>query len=93
MSHDALSGYDAHAINLSDHHEPLDFSRIHGWLLPLLPKTRNSALDVVAGSGREAKGFLHLGYEVVALELSVGSVKFPPGGGEDGWTGVNEGSE
>jgi SAM-dependent methyltransferase len=70
MSHGSLSGYDSQAKVLADRYDSLDFSKIHGWLLHLLPETRGSALDVGAGSGRDAKGLLKLGYDVVAVEPS-----------------------
>lgn len=70
MSRQSIPGYDAKANELSEQYESLEFSRVHAWLLPLLPETRGLALDVGAGSGRDAKGLLELGYEVVAAEPS-----------------------
>lgn len=70
MSRRSISAYDAQAKELSDRYEALEFVRVHGWLLPFLPETRGMALDIGAGSGRDAKGLLDLGFDVVAVEPS-----------------------
>lgn len=70
MSRKSLPGYDAQAKILADRYESMDFKKVHGWLFPFLPNTRGSALDVGAGSGRDAKGLLDLGFDVVAVEPS-----------------------
>jgi len=70
MSQIAFSGYNSQAKSLADRYESMDFKMVHEWLLPILPETRGSALDVGAGSGRDAKGLLDLGFEVVAAEPS-----------------------
>lgn len=72
MSRKSISVYDAEARTLANRYESLEFTRVHGWLLPFLPQTRGAALDVGAGSGRDAKGLLGLGFEVVAVEPSAG---------------------
>ena len=70
MSRRSIAAYDAKARELADRYEALDFSRIHGCLLPFLPKVRGAALDIGAGSGRDSKALLDLGFEVVAVEPS-----------------------
>jgi SAM-dependent methyltransferase len=70
MSPTTLPGYDAKAKILAERYESIHFTKLHGWLLPFLSKTGGSALDVGAGSGRDAKGLLDLGFEVVAVEPS-----------------------
>lgn len=70
MSRRSIASYDAKARELADQYEALDFSRIHGCLLPFLLNIRGAALDVGAGSGRDSKGLLDLGFEVVAVEPS-----------------------
>ena len=75
MSRRSVPGYDDQAKILAERYESLDFSKIHEWLLPFLPEARGSALDVGAGSGRDAKGLLDMGFEVVAVEPSFGMRK------------------
>ena len=70
MSRKSLPGYDAQSKILADRYESMDFKKVHSWLFPFLPNTRSSALDVGAGSGRDAKGLLDLGFDVVAVEPS-----------------------
>ena len=70
MAPTTLPGYDAKAKILAERYESIHFAKLHGWLLPFLSKTGGSALDVGAGSGRDAKGLLDLGFEVVAVEPS-----------------------
>lgn len=70
MSRKSLPGYDAQSKILADRYESMDFKKVHSWLFPFLPNTRGSALDVGAGSGRDAKGLLDLGFDVVAVEPS-----------------------
>lgn len=70
MAPSGLPCYDAKAKILAERYESMDFTKIHGWLLPLLSNSGGSALDVGAGSGRDAKGLLDLGFDVVAVEPS-----------------------
>ncbi len=64
------SSYDSQAKILSERYESLDFSTVNGWLLPFLPPSCGSALDVGAGSGRDAQGLVDRGFNVVAVEPS-----------------------
>jgi len=68
----SISGYDAQAKVLSDSYESVEFQKVHGWLLPLLKNRKGSALDIGAGSGRDANALIHLGFDVVAVEPSAG---------------------
>jgi len=70
MSSNAISWYDQHGSALADTYEAMDFKCVHGWLLDLLPEGRGTILDVGAGTGRDAAGFVGLGHEVVAVEPS-----------------------
>ena len=45
-------------------------AKIHGWLMPFLPKSSGQILDVGAGTGRDAAWLSSLGYNVVAVEPS-----------------------
>ncbi len=70
MSHGAIPGYEKHAEKLSDRYESVLFEKVHGWLLPILGEKRGRALDIGAGSGRDAAGLSRLGFRVVAVEPS-----------------------
>ena len=78
MSSRAIDWYDRHALRLADTYENLDFRVTHGWLLDLLPERRGLALDVGAGTGRDAAGLAALGYEVVAVEPSASMLREGP---------------
>ena len=64
----AIAWYERHAERVASQYERLDFNQIHGWLQPLLPVSAGLALDVGAGSGRDAAGLAQQGFEVVAVE-------------------------
>ena len=68
----ALPYYNAHASTLVSQYEKLSAESVHSWLVDLLPKNKNLALDVGAGSGRDAAWLASLGFEVVAVEPSTG---------------------
>ncbi|MGC8501201.1 MAG: class I SAM-dependent methyltransferase [Leptospirillia bacterium] len=70
-SHPAIAFYDREAESLSTRYDSLDFDRLHGILLPFLPQ-KGRALDVGAGSGRDARALAERGLEVVAVEPSEG---------------------
>ena len=72
MSSRSVSGYDVLAKSLAECYESLSFSDVHAWLLPFLPESGGTALDVGAGSGRDAQGLLERGFDVVAVEPSAG---------------------
>ena len=71
MSKGSIPGYEKHAEKLSERYESVLFENVHGWLLPILGKKRGRALDIGAGSGRDAAGLSGLGFDVVvAVEPS-----------------------
>lgn len=67
----AIAFYDREAESLSARYDSLDFDRLHGILLPFLPR-QGRALDVGAGSGRDARALAERGLDVVAVEPSEG---------------------
>lgn len=63
--------YDVHAQQLTEQYESLEAHTVHHWLMDLLPTGANSrALDVGAGSGRDASWLVSLGFKVWAVEPS-----------------------
>jgi SAM-dependent methyltransferase len=63
--------YDVHAQQLTEQYESLEAHAVHQWLMDLLPTGPNSrALDVGAGSGRDAAWLVSRGFEVWAVEPS-----------------------
>lgn len=67
---DAVGWYNANAADVADAYERLPFEIVHDWLLDLLPEKPSLALDVGAGSGRDAAALADRGFEVVAIEPS-----------------------
>ncbi|MDE2904730.1 MAG: class I SAM-dependent methyltransferase [Acidobacteriota bacterium] len=63
--------YDANADAAAARYEGVLPERLHGWLVDLLPTTPAAALDVGAGSGRDAAWLSSRGYDVVAVEPSL----------------------
>lgn len=70
MPHDPITWYDAHAPELAVRYEAIEAARLHEWLVDLLPATGAAALDVGAGTGRDAAWLASRGFEVVAVEPS-----------------------
>jgi SAM-dependent methyltransferase len=68
----AIPYYNTHAPALAQQYEALPAASVHSWLVDLLPKTKTLALDVGAGSGRDAAWLASLGFEVIAVEPSAG---------------------
>ncbi len=69
----AIAWYDAHAPDVAERYERLEFGKVHDWLIYRLPgRTDETVLDVGAGSGRDAAWFAQRGHEVVAVEPSAG---------------------
>lgn len=66
--------YDREASRLAEVYEKLAPERIHAAFLPHLPTRPGRALDVGAGSGRDAAWLARLGHSVVAVEPSAGFV-------------------
>ena len=65
--------YDEHAQQLTEQYESLEAHAVHQWILDLLPTRANSiALDVGAGSGRDAAWLVSRGLKVWAVEPSAG---------------------
>ena len=75
MSSRAIAWYDRQAAAIAATYESLEFKAVHNWLLDLLPKGRGLILDVGAGSGRDAAGFVTLGHDVVAVEPSAAMMR------------------
>jgi len=66
----AISWYDSHAKELAVQYESLCPESLNGWLTDLLPASKGIALDVGAGTGRDAAWLASRGLEVVAVEPS-----------------------
>src|SRR3954451_17389913 len=66
---DTVTAYDAQAGVLAARYEALAAEAVHGALIDFAPQGSDRiALDVGAGSGRDAAWLASLGYEVVAAE-------------------------
>ena len=61
-------GYAEQAEELVARYEGIDFSDKHRAVLPLLPAPPASAIDIGAGTGRDAAWLAKRGYRVVAIE-------------------------
>jgi SAM-dependent methyltransferase len=61
-------GYGETADALAKHYESVSFADIHREILHLIPATPSRALDVGAGTGRDAAALAALGHAVVAVE-------------------------
>ena len=65
--------YDQHTTTLTEQYEALAPGAVHHWLIDLIPTGKGlKALDVGAGSGRDAAWLASRGYEVWAIEPSAG---------------------
>ena len=67
---DPVAWYDANAETAAARYERVSSERLHGWVAELLPAAPATALDVGAGSGRDAAWLSSRGYDVVAVEPS-----------------------
>ena len=67
---DPIAWYDANADAAAARYEGVPPERLHGWLTDLLPAAPAAALDVGAGSGRDAAWLRSRDYDVVAVEPS-----------------------
>jgi len=65
---DAVGWYDNHAKSIVERYESLAPEKANAWLEPLLPSQPALALDVGAGSGRDAAWLVSLGHQVIAVE-------------------------
>jgi SAM-dependent methyltransferase len=61
-------GYAEQADELAVRYEGIDFTTKHEAVLPLLPAAPASAIDIGAGTGRDAAWLAERGYRVVAVE-------------------------
>ena len=79
----AISWFDDNAASTVEHYEKVSVVKLHAWLVDLLPRAPATALDVGAGSGRDAVWLAAQGYEVVAVEpaqaMRTAAVKLHPG--------------
>ena len=70
---DTVTAYDAQAGALAERYESVSAAAVHAALLEFMLRGRDQlALDVGAGSGRDAAWLASLGYEVVAAEPAAG---------------------
>ncbi len=65
---DSTDGYAEQAPVLIQRYDAIDFHAYHRDVFPLLPVPPDEALDVGAGTGRDAAGFAAMGYRVTAVE-------------------------
>ncbi len=66
---DTIAHYHHHARALAAQYDALAFNAVHqSWLPRLTDVTAGQALDVGAGSGRDARGLQALGWQVTAVE-------------------------
>ncbi len=65
-----MTWYDTHARELSDRYNQADPEQVHACWSHLLPPQAGLALDVGAGSGRDARWLAQKGWEVIAVEPS-----------------------
>ncbi|MBP8308084.1 MAG: class I SAM-dependent methyltransferase [Burkholderiaceae bacterium] len=67
-----IDWYDSRAADLAPRYEAIDPARLHAWLADLLPRPGARALDIGAGTGRDAGWLAARGLEVTAVEPSRG---------------------
>ena len=70
MPTEPIRWYDAHAPELARSYESIRAEQLHAWMLDLLPQGKGVALDIGAGTGRDAAWLAARGMDVVAAELS-----------------------
>jgi SAM-dependent methyltransferase len=64
----STAGYSAKAQALARQYESVSFEDVHGDVLDLLPRPPARALDIGAGTGRDAAALAARGYQVTAVE-------------------------
>jgi SAM-dependent methyltransferase len=67
-SADTIAWYNTNAPALVMTYEQLQAESVHGWFIDLLPGAGATALDIGAGSGRDAAWLASRGLEVIAVE-------------------------
>ena len=67
---DPVAWYDANANIVAPRYEGVTATSVHGWIEDLLPGAPATALDVGAGSGRDAAWLDSRGLDVIAAEPS-----------------------
>jgi 2-polyprenyl-3-methyl-5-hydroxy-6-metoxy-1,4-benzoquinol methylase len=65
---ETIAWYNANAPTLVKSYERLAADQVHGWLIDLVPGPGALALDVGAGSGRDAAWLASRGLDVIAVE-------------------------
>ncbi len=70
MHFDYISFYNQNATRVAEQYESVAFETVHRDLLEFLPSPPASALDIGAGSGRDANWLSKSGFNVVAVEPS-----------------------
>ncbi len=68
MSTGSTAGYGREADNLAVQYESITFEQVHAPVLHLLPNPPGRALDIGAGTGRDAAALAARGFSVVAVE-------------------------
>ncbi|MCK7543490.1 methyltransferase domain-containing protein [Marinobacter bryozoorum] len=66
-----ITSYNKNAEKFFNQYQSLTFEQVHSDWLPLLEKSSGLALDVGAGSGRDALALAERGWDVVAVEPAV----------------------
>jgi protein-L-isoaspartate O-methyltransferase len=69
---DPITAYDRDAAMFAERFEAIAANVVHASVTDLVPPGPGLALDVGAGSGRDAAWLSSLGYEVVAIEPAAG---------------------
>jgi SAM-dependent methyltransferase len=64
----STAGYGREADNLAVQYESITFEQVHAPVLHLLPEAPGHALDIGAGTGRDAAALVARGFSVVAVE-------------------------
>ncbi len=67
---DPVAWYDANANIVAPRYEGVAATSVHGWIEDLLPEAPATAMDVGAGSGRDAAWLASMGLDVIAAEPS-----------------------
>ena len=66
----AIDWYDSHGLEVADGYERLDPDALYAWAADLMPPKGTSALDIGAGTGRDAAWLAVQGYRTTAVEPS-----------------------